>query len=359
VRREAERQFENDIASKAKTQPKLLHSHIRRKTAVKEQVMKLQKGENRYTENDKEVCEELNKRFQEVFTIEQGEAPALNEEAANQATLEEFDLTSDEVKRCLLELDVTKAVGPDRISPWILKEGAEALSVPLSMVYNRSLETGDLPESWKTANVVPIYKKGDRQEALNYRPVSLTCIPCKVLEKIVRKRLVEHLEGNNFVTHHQHGFRDGKSCLTGLIEFYDQATKIRQEREGWADCIFLDCQKAFDTVPHKRLLKKLEQQAGVKGKVLQWIREYLSNRKQRVTVRGKTSEWRDVTSGVPQGSVLGPILFLIYVNDLPEGIDSFLSMFADDVKIIRRIMTDEDRQRLQDDLDKLEEWSRK
>ncbi len=111
LRKEAERQFENDIASKAKIQPKLLHNHNRRETAVKEQVMKLRKGENRYTENDKEVYEELNKRFQEIVTIEQGEAPALNKEEANQATLEEFDLTSDGVKRCLLELDVTKAVG--------------------------------------------------------------------------------------------------------------------------------------------------------------------------------------------------------------------------------------------------------
>ncbi len=197
VRREAERQYENDIGSKAKTQPKLLHSHIRRKTARKELVMKLRKGGNRYTENDKEVCEKLNKRFQ-VFTKEQGEVPALNEEA-NRTTLEETYLTSDEVKRNLLELNVSMAVGPDRISPWIQKEGEEALSVPLSMVYNRSLETGDLPESWKTANVVTIYKKGDRQEALNYRPASLTCIPYKVMEKIVRKRLVEHLGVNSFV----------------------------------------------------------------------------------------------------------------------------------------------------------------
>ncbi|XP_069171770.1 uncharacterized protein [Procambarus clarkii] len=195
------------------TQPNLLHSHIRRKTAVKEQVKKLRKGENRYTKSDKEVCEELNKIFQDVFTKDEGEAPVLNEEQAKLATLEDFDLTSDEVKRNLLELNVTKAVEPDRISLWILKEGAEALSAPPSMVYNRPLETGDLQESRKTANVVPMYKKGDRLEALNDRPVSLTCTPCKVMEKIVRKRLVEHQEGKNFVTLHQHGFRDDVTSI--------------------------------------------------------------------------------------------------------------------------------------------------
>ncbi len=121
----------------------------------------------------------------------------------------------------------------------------------------------------------------------------------------------------------------------------------------------MDCQKAFDTVPHKRLVRKLEMQAGVKGKVLRWIEEYLSNRRQRVCVRGEVSDWRDVTSGVPQGSFLGPILFLVYVNVLPEGLDSFLSMFADDAKIMRRIETEDDSRRLQDDLDRLSEWSNK
>ncbi len=127
---------------------------------MKEQVLKLRTGEDRYTENDREVCEELNKRFQEVFTIEQGEVTVLGEREVNQAALEEFEITREEVKRHLLDLDVRKAVGPDGISPWVLKECAEALCLPLSIVYSKSLETGDLPEIWKTANVVPIYKKG-------------------------------------------------------------------------------------------------------------------------------------------------------------------------------------------------------
>ncbi|KAA3669890.1 uncharacterized protein DEA37_0002748, partial [Paragonimus westermani] len=177
------------------------------------------------------------------------------------------------------------------------------------------------------------------------------------MEKIIRRRVVEHLERNDLINSSQHGFRDGKSCVTNLLEFYDMVTAVRQEREGWVDCIFLDCKKAFDTVPHKRLVQKLEDQAGITGKALQWIREYLSGRQQRVMVRGEVSEWAPVTSGVPQGSVLGPVLFLVFVNDMTEGIDSEVSLFADDVKLMRRIHSIEDQAELQRDLDRLQTWS--
>ncbi|TOF82727.1 hypothetical protein CGJ15_26220, partial [Vibrio parahaemolyticus] len=118
------------------------------------------------------------------------------------------------------------------------------------------------------------------------------------MEKIIRRRVVGHLERNKCIIDNQHGFREGKSCVTNLLEFYDKVTEVRQEREGWIDCIFLDCKKAFDTVPHKRLLQKLEDQAHITGKALQWIREYLSGRQQRVMVRDEVSEWAPVTSGV-------------------------------------------------------------
>ncbi|XP_069189944.1 uncharacterized protein [Procambarus clarkii] len=174
--------------------------------------MKLRLRADRFTANDKEVCEKLNKKLLEVFTLEQGEVPEISEGIVNQEPLEKFELNSGEVKKLMLELDVTKAIGPVRFSPWKLKEGAEALCLPLSIVYNKSLVTEKLPRIWKVANAIPIYKKGDR-EALNYWSVSLTCVPCMLMEKIVRKKLVKHLERKNFVTKNQHGFRDGKSCL--------------------------------------------------------------------------------------------------------------------------------------------------
>ncbi|XP_069182209.1 uncharacterized protein [Procambarus clarkii] len=139
---------------------------------MKEKVMKLRIGAERFTTNDKEVCEELDLKFQEVFISEQGEVPKIREKISNQTPLEEFVITSGEVSKHLLDLDVTKGIGPYGISSWILKVGA---------VYIKSLETGELPKIWKTASVVPIFKKGDKQEALTYRPVSLTCIPCKMM----------------------------------------------------------------------------------------------------------------------------------------------------------------------------------
>ncbi|XP_069179558.1 uncharacterized protein [Procambarus clarkii] len=237
--------------------------------------MKLRIGADRFTTNDNEVCEELNMKFQKVFTLEQGEVPDIREEIISQAPLEEFEIISGNVRKLLLEMNVTKAIGLEGITPWLLKEGAEALCLPLSMVYNKSQVTDSSPKCL----TVPIYKKGDRQEALNYRPVSLTCIPYELMEKIVQKKLVDHLERRNFVTQHQNGFRDGMSCLTGLIEFYNQATGIRQERDGWADSIFLDYQKAFDTMPNQRLVRKQEMKAEVKGKMFYWIREYLMIKK--------------------------------------------------------------------------------
>jgi hypothetical protein len=358
IRRTSERDYENDIAIKAKKQPKLLHSHIRRKMSVNDQVTRLRKTEGAYTESDKEICEALNASFHGVFTTEPEQLPLL-EGVTLDERLSDIEVTAEEVMKQLTTLDATKAVGPDKVSPWILKEAAQALSVPLAMIFNESLMSGELPSCWKKANVVPIFKKGDREEALNYRPVSLTSIPCKILERIIRLRLVAHLENIRFVNKHQHGFWTGKSCLTNLLEFYDKITRIRQDRDGWADCIFLDCQKAFDTVPHMRLLFKLERQAGVGGKVLAWIRNYLTGRSQRVTVRGEKSDWRTVTSGVPQGSVLGPILFLVYVNDMFTGVESYMSMFADDAKLMRRVVTDEDCRILQEDLNRLQRWSEK
>ena len=184
-------------------------------------------------------------------------------------------------------------------------------------------------------------------------------VVCKAMERIIRDKIIEHLDVYNRLSVHQHGFRSNRSCLTQLLEYFQEVHNLLDEKgTKGVDAIYLDCKKAFDTVPHKRLLAKLEAY-GISGKILRWIKCFLSDRSQRVCIKGVLSDALPVLSGVPQGSVIGPLLFLIYINDLLDGISSSGKLFADDSKIYRRIINQLDRDILQEDLVKLQEWSRK
>jgi len=203
--------------------------------------------------------------------------------------------------------------------------------------------------------VSPIFKKGVKSQTSNYRPVSLTSQVSKVIESVLRDAIVSHLETNELIRDSQHGFRKGRSCLTNLLVFLDKVTKYIDD--GYSvDVIYLDFAKAFDKVPHQRLLDKLKGH-GINGKVFNWIESWLTNRRQRVCVRGKFSDWIPVPSGVPQGSVLGPVLFLIFINDLEQGLGSQAVKFADDTKVFSQISTVRDCEILQQDLVLLQKWS--
>ena len=219
----------------------------------------------------------------------------------------------------------------------------------------QNCQTKLLPSDWLTANVTPIFKKGARSSPNNYRPVSLTSVSCKLLEHIFYSQIVTHLDENNFFSAAQHGFLKGRSCETQLLNTSrDFATSLNCK--GQTDAIVLDFKKAFDSVPHSRLLSKLSS-LNLPPSTVSWIRSFLSGRTQRVTVNGYHSAISPVTSGVPQGSVLGPLLFLIYINDLPRGIQSTVRLFADDCLIYRDINSPSDQLILQSDLDRLQEWS--
>ena len=196
---------------------------------------------------------------------------------------------------------------------------------------------------------------------MNYRPVSLTSVVCKILEKLIRKKWVEHLEKHEILSERQYGFRKGKSCVTNLLCYYDRVAETMQERDGWVDSIYLDFKKAFDRVPHKRLIWKLEYIGGIQGHLLKWMQDFLKEREMRTILRGKYSSWREVTSGVPQGSVLPPIMFLVYISHINDNIstESYLNMFADDVKIQKTIKNEDSCRELQKDLRKLYDWSHK
>ena len=256
----------------------------------------------------------------------------------------------------LKELNQYKSCGPDEVHPRLLLELADQITLPIALLFNSSLQQGILPDDWRRAFVSPIFKKGSRHLPENYRPISLTAILCKIMERFVRDKLVTHLLDEKLLSSRQYGFITGRSTTTQLLHYLDECTNITAEG-GVVDSIYLDFSKAFDTVPHRRLLGKLAAY-GVKGNLLSWIKAFLYNRTQEVVVNGSKSAPSPVISGIPQGTVLGPVLFVIYINDLLDNISSGGLMFADDTKIYRRITTRDDALQLQADINKLEEWSK-
>ena len=224
----------------------------------------------------------------------------------------------------------------------------------LSHIYQASLNQGRVPADWKHAWVIPVFKKGARNSPSNYRPISITSIACKTLEHIIHSNLMNHLECHNILSDHQHGFRKRRSFETQLIQAVDDLAKCLNDG-GQIDAVLLDFSKAFDKVSHHHLATKLHHY-GMRGKMLEWVQSFLSSRTQEVILEGKTSSPAPVTSGVPQGSVLAPILFLCYINDLPNQVSSTVRLFADDCLLYRNINTTHDAETLQEDIDKLQTW---
>jgi hypothetical protein len=238
----------------------------------------------------------------------------------------------------------------------LLKETASIIAPSLCKLFNKSLHLGVVPEEWKLANVVPVFKKGDKGKTENYRPISLLSIVSKVLEHRVFLNIKHHL--CQLINKCQHGFFQGKPCATNLLEVFDYIGRIL-DNGGQVDTIYLDMSKAFDRISHQNLIIKLRN-CGFGGSLFNWFESYLTDRCQRVTVLCVlyTPNTLPISSGVPQGSILGPALFLIYVNDLPDSINTCqIAMFADDTKLYSSIKCEEDAMLLQNDLDELEHWS--
>ncbi|BHF69825.1 hypothetical protein SprV_0301287200 [Sparganum proliferum] len=303
---------------------------------------------------DDEKAEHLSRFFQSVFTRDVA-APADHYNVDDVPTIDSVVLTTAIVQQELLKLKEAKSPGPDEIPAKLLKELATELAEPLCLLSQASLDEGRLPPEWKTAWISPIHKSGSRASANNYRPVSLTSICCKVMKRIIKRELMRFLEQHHLLSNAQHGFRRGRSCLTNLLYCLEQWTRAIDEGNV-VHVAYIDFKKAFDSVPHQLLLYKLGR-IGVRGKLLKWIENFLIGRSQTVRLGGQQSAEVTVTSGVPQGSVLGPILFLIYIDDCIHGLDCDIAMFADDIKLWTVIRNEDDEAKLQANLDRLEQWS--
>ena len=354
ILKQTRRAYEKGVASEGKKNPKKFWRYVQDRMKSKSGIGTLKTKDGSLITNDKDKAETLNEFFSSVFTNEnKNNIPNLAPgEYSNGAFLSEIIVTPKAVEKKLHELNPDKAQGPDKIPPKVLKELSKELAVPLSCLFNLSLQTGQLPSDWKKAEVTAIFKKGSKLEPGNYRPVSLTCVICKVMESFIRDGIVNHFKDNKLYADCQHGFRQSRSCVTQLLQVMESFTKYFDDGIP-IDVLYLDFRKAFDSVPHERLLRKLEAY-GIAKNVLNWTRSFLSSRTQKVRVGAEMSSEAPVVSGIPQGSILGPILFTAFINDMPDSLESSCYILADDTKIFN----DAHKKRtIQEDIYKLQQWS--
>ena len=353
----AVQEHELQLTTLAKDNPKLLYAYINKNRSVRSQIRSMTTRDGNRTTEPNEIANILNDHFESVFNKSEQPATAKMTKRTN----EKYDLdptnfvSEHDLSELIRALDSSKSMGRDGVSPFVLKSCADAFATPLRILFTKSLACGQLPEQWRTANVTPLFKKGSKMEASNYRPVSLTSVPCKLMERVVKGLMTKHLHDHGLIAVEQHGFVANRACVTNLLETQDIITRAQEEGLD-VDVLYTDFSKAFDRVPTVKLIDKLKAY-GFGSTTTKWIASFLSDRSQRVVLGETESESCPIRSGVVQGSVLGPLLFIIYINDLPAELTNTTKIYADDGKIIC-ILTDEEKQAntMQRDIDKLKKW---
>lgn len=346
------KEYINSLGEAIKKNPKRFWSYFRSKTKSNSIPASIKfKNRSFLSANDK--AEVFNQYFYSTFSQPDDVSYSFESPQFSEPKFNLLQLSEEEVYQVLSKLDSHKAPGVDGLPTFILKECSTELSPSLCCLFNLSLSSGRLPQEWKNSLVVPVYKKGKKEDVENYRPISLLCVTSKVLERCIFNHLIDHF-GSIFVDC-QHGFLKGRSTVTQLLSFLHEIGQSL-DKGLQSDIVYLDFAKAFDSVCHKRLVFKLRL-FGIGGELLNWFENYLQNRYQSCVVQGSTSSKLPVNSGVPQGSILGPLMFLVYINDLPAVVDSSIAMFADDSKCSRVIKNLDDCHVLQEDLDCLQGWA--
>lgn len=355
--RKAKLNFEKKIAKNSKTNSKAFYAYIGGKRSNRSGVGPLQDEQGNIVTDSYHQAEMFNQYYASVFEPENAVMP---EPLAQRDAplLQNAIITREVVKNTIKGLKQYGAPGPDAIANKVLIEACDELCVPLTILFRKSLSEAVVPEDWRSANVSPIHKAGSKKMASNYRPISLTSVVCKIMESILRSTIMSHLCENSLINSTQHGFMNRKSCLTNLLHCLEEVTSVLDDGDS-LDILYLDFAKAFDIVQHNRLLSKIKS-LNIDGEILQWIEAWLKDRKQRVVLNGVASDWAKVPCSVCQGTVLGPILFTIFINDIDsclQFIPALILKFADDSKVIKRICSDADTNYLQDIINKLCQWA--
>jgi hypothetical protein len=310
--------------------------------------------------DDTKIANLFNNYFGSVFTEDDGLLPDIANRSEKDTFIDSVDFSVEAVRKCLSRLKPSTSYGPDGVPNVLLKKLANFICVPLSYIFDASFKSNCLPQQWLQAFVTPVFKKGVTSDPNNYRPISLTCSCCRVMERIINCRLINYLLEHQFITRHQHGFLRKHSTCSNLLETVNDWS-IALDRHLITDAVYIDFQKAFDSVSHPKLISKLESY-NITGDLLSWITAFLTNRTQRVKIGNSLSECIAITSGVPQGSVLGPTLFLLYINDLADcfvDLDCTVKLYADDAKLYSSFRLNKCCPDLTFALDRLTLWSNK
>ncbi|MCH2405687.1 MAG: hypothetical protein MK200_05790, partial [Nitrosopumilus sp.] len=344
------------IIKHIKSNPKLFYKHAAKNRKERAKIGPLKTGDS-YINDPQKMAEILSVQYETVFSKPKTPLEPHQIRTTQCTPLQDIQITDEDITQAIQEMKSDTAPGPDGIPVALYKLCADEITKPIKEMWTISLDIGKMPENIITSIITPVYKGGIKEDPGNYRPIALTNHITKIFERILRKSIVAHLEQNNLINETQHGFRSGRATITQLINYYDTILSMLEQRNH-VDAIYLDFAKAFDRVDHGILMQKING-LNITGKIATWIYAFLTQRQQMVRVEGHFSRKVWVTSGVPQGSVLGPVLFLIMMNNITDNIASTsLASFADDTRIWRDIHGEENAQELQHDLNSLYEWAR-
>lgn len=351
-------QYERDLAANIGKNVKKFFNYSKRTVKPAGRIETIRDPNGRVVHDPVGVASAINNHFASVFVDEPDGALPVPGTGWCPHEIRDAIFSVADIRKLLLNLKSFKSPGPDSIKPLVLKRCAYQLAVPLFYIFRKSIDSGDVPSDWKLANVTPIKKVPRSMSLDDLRPISLTCVCAKIMERLIWNSVLPFLTNNDLICDNQHGALPGRSVVSNLLVFLNAATSsFDAESLPGHDVVYIDFKKAFDTVPLRRLSQKLEF-SGIRGNLLRWFNAFLHNRKQRVVLNGKATNWVDVRSGIPQGTLSGPYCYLIYVNDLSYKVRRLcgLEMFVDDVRMSKRITNLTDCFCLQSAIQQLELW---